>query len=65
MDKLKEFLKDKPIWVQIIILICCGILVYFASGCSLKADAIHFENFDGQIGKPIHAIYGVNHGPRS
>lgn len=50
MEKLKEFLKGKPIWVKIVILISIGILVYFSSGCSLKADKVYFENPDMQLG---------------
>ena len=31
MDKLKDFLSGKPIWIKIAILICIGVLVYFSS----------------------------------
>lgn len=55
MDKLKDFLSGKPIWVKIVILICIGALVYFSSGCSLKADKVYLENLDTNLSK------GVNH----
>lgn len=55
MDKLKQFLHGKPFWVKILIILALGIIVYFNSGCSLKADKIYFENPDLQIGKK--AIY--------
>lgn len=55
MDKLRDFLSGKPIWIKIIILVCIGVLVYFSSGCSLKADKVYFENLDTNLSK------GVNH----
>lgn len=44
MEQLKNFLSGKPLWVKIIILICVGFLVYFSTGCALKADKIYLEN---------------------
>lgn len=56
MDKLKEFLNGKPIWIKVIILVCIGILIYFSSGCALKADKVYFENLDTDLFKK-----GVNY----
>lgn len=50
MEKIKDLLKGKPIYVKILILIAFGILVYFTSGCSLKADKVYLENPDVQFG---------------
>lgn len=50
MEKIKDLLKNKPVWVRLLILIALGILVYFSSGCSLKADKIYLENPDVQFG---------------
>lgn len=53
MDKLKDFLSGKPIWIKIIILVCIGVLIYFSSGCSLKADKVYFENLDTNLSKGV------------
>lgn len=54
MDKLKDFLSGKPIWIKIVILVCIGVLVYFSSGCSLKADKVYLENLDTNLSKGVH-----------
>lgn len=50
MEKIKDLLKGKPIYVKVLILIALGILIYFTSGCSLKADKVYLENPDVQFG---------------
>lgn len=57
MNNLKEFLKDKPTYIKIIILICVGVIIFFSSGCSLKADKLYFENPDFAIGKRSNALW--------
>lgn len=51
MEKIKDLLKGKPIYVKILILIALGILVYFSSGCGFRADKVYLENPDVQFGK--------------
>lgn len=53
MDKLKDFLSGKPIWIKVVILFCIGVLIYFSSGCSLKADKVYFENLDTNLSKGV------------
>ena len=62
MDKLKDFLSGKPIWIKIAILICIGVLVYFSSPCSLKADKFYVTHWKTSIlnyhkKKSIQTIY--------
>lgn len=44
MNKLKEFLKGKPWYVKLIILIALSALVYFNSGCAYKFHADSIDN---------------------
>lgn len=51
MEKLKELLKDKPLWIKAIIIAAIAIIVFFTQACSLKADKIYFENPNLELGK--------------
>lgn len=44
MDKLKEFLKGKPWYVKVIILLSAAALIYFNSGCAYKFHADSIDN---------------------
>lgn len=51
MEKIKELLKDKPLWVKAIIIAAIAIIVFFTQACSLKADKVYFENPNLEFGK--------------
>lgn len=49
MDKIKDLLKGKPVYVKVILLIALGIIIYFTQGCAFKADEVFIKQPDFSI----------------
>lgn len=52
MEKLisiLEFINGKPWYIKILVLVLCGVIIYFTSGCAYKFHADNIDNVTKEI----------------
>lgn len=48
-NKILEFIKGKPWYVKLLVILLAGIIAYFTSGCAYKFHADRIDNVSHEI----------------
>lgn len=49
MDKITEFIKGKPWYVKLLVILLAGLIAYYSSGCAYKFHADRVDNMTREV----------------
>lgn len=49
MDKIKDFIKGKPWYIKVLVLILAGVIAYFNTACAYKLHVDSIDNLTREI----------------